>query len=215
MLVGMYILNGLPRNLPAGFEKSRAVGRRFTGSVGATAGAEGSSEAALSGAEAPAPANWAYPDVAHAAHASRIAAAAHSHPPTCLRPACPRRLTAAFFCCSNTHRPNKCMVPLHDMIPLQELLRNVGRSFQRRPESFSGRRLVSSHHHSNLQPGRWPFAYRVNTLAEFDSFPEDPLWPPAVGAHAVGQPLAIRSHCHLRYYQDSLRVRRPTTRTHA
>ena len=88
MLVGRYILNGLPRYLPAGLEKSRKDGRRLTGSVSTTVGAEGRSEAALSGAEAPAPGTcWAYPDEIPAAHASRIAAAAHNCLPARPRPA--------------------------------------------------------------------------------------------------------------------------------
>ena len=82
MLVGMYILNGMPRSLPAGLEKSRKEGRRFTGSVSTTEGAEGSSEAALSGAVSPAPGVcWAYPDEIPTAHANRTAATAHSRLP--------------------------------------------------------------------------------------------------------------------------------------
>ena len=84
MLVGRYILIGLPKNLPAGLEKSRKEGRRLTGSVSTTVGAEGSSEAALSGAEVPAPGTcWAYPDEIPATHARRTATTAHNS----LRPA--------------------------------------------------------------------------------------------------------------------------------
>jgi len=68
------------------------------------------------------------------------------------------------------------MVPLHDMIPLHELLRHVERYCQRRPEHLSGRGSLTSHNNSNLQPGIQPSAYWDNTRAEAVSFQNHLRW---------------------------------------
>src|SRR5580658_3063965 len=87
MVVGRYMLMGLPKSLPAGFEKSRPDGRNGKGWVGTGAGAAGSSEACFSGVLAPAPwvegaacgaASWANPEGRPAVSVSIAAASARS-----------------------------------------------------------------------------------------------------------------------------------------
>lgn len=131
MVVGRYKLIGLPTSLPAGLEKSRAEVRRFKGSVNTGAGAAGSSDACLSGTEAPDPACWANPEGTPAINDSMTAATARSR-----LPACPRTVRAASFWRSNTRVPYKCMFPLHD------LLRHVGCHSSRRTETLSGRKIM-------------------------------------------------------------------------
>ncbi len=123
MVVGRYILIGLPQRRPDGCEKLRSDGRKSSGSVSATAGAVGSSEAALSGAFSPAPSTcWANPaGIIAAALASTSAAIAHRHLParprpalsclvSSLRPVCPLASCTVSSCPSNAFQPNNCIV---------------------------------------------------------------------------------------------------------
>ena len=185
IVVGRNKLIGSPRRRPAGLEKFRAEVRRSRGWVNAGAGAAGRSEAALSGAEAPAPTVcWANPDGTPAANVSMTAAIVRSRLPACLRPACTSISGTVSSCCSNTRLPYKFMIPLH------ELLRHVGCHSSRRPESLSGRNIVIRQGDFRAKPRlRAPFALRTPRPVRSSQFVSASVGPafPAAGSFAPAE----------------------------
>jgi hypothetical protein len=61
------------------------------------------------------------------------------------------------------------MVPLHELVPLWDLMRQLGRPFQRRPESLTGRKNVTIQDNNRCLPGAI-IRLSVNTRATSGSF---------------------------------------------